>query len=223
MSLETIREVVSMWRTAESRRRGGWEQSGRNLHWEAILIKWTYGRTHRPISTDLLNTWHHHLSFPPSSCVFFRHYVSPFFSVFPNSVSPLIKSLFLTLLFFFFPTFTLFHSHFLLPSFMLGGHSPVKEFNMQLLYEKPIAYVWVYWARNLSARTANAIESAGAIYHTGSYLFLPLSLPLSLFLSNSLCPRSLCLYSSPDSRLPLNQANYELWLPRGQLLFYRGI
>lgn len=60
---------------------------------------------------------------------------------------------------------------------MLEGHSPVKEFNMQLLYEKPIAYVWVYWARNLSARTANAIERAGAIYHTGSYLFLsPLSL-----------------------------------------------
>lgn len=82
----------------------------------------------------------------------------------------------------FFPTFTLFHSHFLLPSFMLGGHSPVKEFNMQLLYEKPIAYVWVYWARNLSARTANAIESAGAIYHTGSYLFLPLSPSLSLSL-----------------------------------------
>ncbi len=64
---------------------------------------------------------------------------------------------------------------------MLGGHSPVKEFNMQLLYEKPIAYVWVYWARNLSARTANAIERAGAIYHTGSYLFLsPLSLSSTL-------------------------------------------
>lgn len=68
---------------------------------------------------------------------------------------------------------------------MLGGHSPVKEFNMQLLYEKPIAYVWVYWARNLSARTANAIERAGAIYHTGSYLFLSLShsaLALSVFI-----------------------------------------
>lgn len=68
---------------------------------------------------------------------------------------------------------------------MLGGHSPVKEFNMQLLYEKPIAYVWVYWARNLSARTANAIERAGAIYHTGSYLFLSLSLSalaLSVFI-----------------------------------------
>lgn len=110
MSLETIREVVSMWWTAESRRRGEWEQSGRNLRWEAILIKWTYGRTHRPISTDLLNTWHHHLSFPPSSCVFYCHYVSPFFSVFPNSVSPLIKSLFLTLLFFFSP-----HSRFFTP------------------------------------------------------------------------------------------------------------
>lgn len=100
---------------------------------------------------------------------------------------------------------------------MLGGaQSPVKEFNMQLLYEKPIAYVWVYWARNLSARTANAIERAGAIYHAGSYLFLPslLSLPL--------CPRCLCLYSSPESWLPLNQANYEIWLPRGHLLFYRG-
>lgn len=83
----------------------------------------------------------------------------------------------------FFSTFTLFHSHFLLPSFMLGGHSPVKEFNMQLLYEKPIAYVWVYWARNLSARTANAIESAGAIYHTGSHLFLPLSRSLPLLLT----------------------------------------
>ena len=71
---------------------------------------------------------------------------------------------------------------------MLGGHSPVKEFNMQLLYEKPIAYVWVYWARNLSARTANAIERAGAIYHTGSYLFLSLlslcysALALSVFI-----------------------------------------
>lgn len=104
----------------------------------------------------------------------------PFFSGFPNSLpcfashkkpfshSPIP-----------FSTFMLFHSHFFLPSFMLGGHSPVKEFNMQLLYEKPIAYVWVYWARNLSARTANAIERAGAIYHTGSYLFLSLSLPLS--------------------------------------------
>ena len=68
---------------------------------------------------------------------------------------------------------------------MLGGHSPVKEFNMQLLYEKPIAYVWVYWARNLSARTANAIERAGAIYHAGSYLFFYLShsaLALSVFI-----------------------------------------
>lgn len=68
---------------------------------------------------------------------------------------------------------------------MLGGHSPVEEFNMQLLYEKPIAYVWVYWARNLSAWTANAIEGAGAIYHAGSYLFLYLShsaLALSVFI-----------------------------------------
>lgn len=183
MILETIREVVSTRRTAESSRRGEEVQNGRNLHWEAILIKWTYGRTHRPISTDLLNAWHHHLSCLPSSYFFFRHYISSFFSVFPNSVFPLIKSLSLTLLLSFFSTFTLFPSHFLLPSFMLGGHSPVKEFNMQLLYEKPIAYVWVYWARNLSARTANAIESAGAIYHTGSYLFLPLSRSLPVLLT----------------------------------------
>lgn len=93
-----------------------------------------------------------------------------------------------------FSTFTLFHSHFLLPFFMLGGHSPVKEFNMQLLYEKPIAYVWVYWARNLSARTANAIESAGAIYHTGSYLFLPLSCSLSLSLLLTLPSLALSLF-----------------------------
>lgn len=98
-------------------------------------------------------------------------------------VSPLIKSLFLALPFL--SPLSAFSRPFL-PSFMLGGHSPVKEFNMQLLYEKPIAYVWVYWARNLSARTANAIERAGAIYHTGSYLFLSLSptlpsLSLSLF------------------------------------------
>lgn len=108
------------------------------------------------------------------------------------SVFPLIKSFSLTLLLF--STFTLFHSHFLLPSFMLGGHSPVKEFNMQLLYEKPIAYVWVYWARNLSARTANAIESAGAIYHTGSYLFLPLSHSLSLSLLLTLPSLALSLF-----------------------------
>lgn len=94
----------------------------------------------------------------------------------------------------FFSTFTLFHSHFLLPSFMLGGHRPVKEFNMQLLYEKPIAYVWVYWARNLSARTANAIESAGAIYHTGSYLFLLLSHSLSLSLLLTLPSLALSLF-----------------------------
>lgn len=77
---------------------------------------------------------------------------------------------------------------------MLGGHSPVKEFNMQLLYEKPIAYVWVYWARNLSARTANAIESAGAIYQTGSYLFLPLSRSLSISLLLTLLSLALSLF-----------------------------
>lgn len=106
------------------------------------------------------------------------------------SVSPLIKSLFLALPFL--SPLSSFNSHFFLPSFMLGGHSPVKEFNMQLLYEKPIAYVWVYWARNLSARTANAIERAGAIYHTGSYLFP--SLPLSLSLSHSALALSLSLF-----------------------------
>lgn len=67
MSLETIRKVVSMWRAAENRKGGVSSKQERNLHWEAILIKWTYGRTHRPISMDLLNTWHHHLSFLPSS------------------------------------------------------------------------------------------------------------------------------------------------------------
>lgn len=126
MSLETIREVVSMWRTAEYRRRGGSEQKNkrRNLHWEAILIKWTYGRTHRPISTDLLNTRHHHLSFLPSS------YFSPaiiFFSPFLLRLPQLLclrsashkkpfSCIFHSLL-----HFLLFHSHFSLPSFMLGG------------------------------------------------------------------------------------------------------
>lgn len=53
MRLETIREVVNVARAAERerrrRRREGEEGRERSLLWEAILIKWTHGRTHPPI------------------------------------------------------------------------------------------------------------------------------------------------------------------------------